>query len=285
MNKRLLAALCIMLALPLCAARCEQAAPGIITVAQGELGYTELANNYSKYGEWAGAAYREWCAEFACWCAWQADERYGTSTLETVYPKRSTATACETWFIKRGRYVSSKGVLTGYGDQWYWESGASVKDTPYVPQPGDFIFFDWQKGGGAEHTGLVEYAQTDASGAVRVHTIEGNNSVLGPTPTVVARYEYALDDKSIRGYGITADEAIGSDFKVYSTGEAVKALQNRLRALGYLKTYATGEYSGDTVRAVYAFQRAQGLPVHRVADAVTQRCLKDAYTQSLQTAP
>ena len=40
----------------------------LLAIAEGELGYTEGANNYSKYGEWSGDPNAAWCAEFICWC-------------------------------------------------------------------------------------------------------------------------------------------------------------------------------------------------------------------------
>ena len=33
----------------------------LLSVAVGELGYTATKGGYSKYGEWGGKAYGEWC--------------------------------------------------------------------------------------------------------------------------------------------------------------------------------------------------------------------------------
>ena len=38
----------------------------LLAVAEGELGYVEGSNNYSKYGEWSGDPNAAWCAEFIC---------------------------------------------------------------------------------------------------------------------------------------------------------------------------------------------------------------------------
>ena len=46
----------------------------LLDVARGEIGYKEGPHGYSKYGEWAGDAYAQWCAEFLCWCVDQVDE-------------------------------------------------------------------------------------------------------------------------------------------------------------------------------------------------------------------
>ena len=40
----------------------------LLEVAGNEVGYTEGAHGYTKYGEWAGDPYAQWCAEFLCWC-------------------------------------------------------------------------------------------------------------------------------------------------------------------------------------------------------------------------
>lgn len=40
----------------------------LLDVARGELGYQEGSRGYTKYGEWSGDPYAEWCAEFLCWC-------------------------------------------------------------------------------------------------------------------------------------------------------------------------------------------------------------------------
>ena len=39
----------------------------LLAIAEGELGYVEGGNNYSKYGEWSGDPNAAWCAEFICW--------------------------------------------------------------------------------------------------------------------------------------------------------------------------------------------------------------------------
>ena len=61
----------------------------LLEVAQGELGYTEGRDQYTKYGEWAGNPYAEWCAEFLCWCVDQVDQQHGTHLLTTAYPRYS----------------------------------------------------------------------------------------------------------------------------------------------------------------------------------------------------
>ena len=44
----------------------------IIAVALTQVGYTEGANNYTKYGVWYGQPNSPWCGMFVSWCANQA---------------------------------------------------------------------------------------------------------------------------------------------------------------------------------------------------------------------
>lgn len=54
-----------------------------------------------------------------------------------------------------------------------------------------------------------------------------------------------------------------------SNGPRVKALQQKLRKLGYLKTVADGYYGDSTVAAVRSFQSLNGLGVDGIAGAAT----------------
>ena len=40
----------------------------LVAAAVNELGYSATKGGYSKYGEWGGSAYGEWCSEFVSWC-------------------------------------------------------------------------------------------------------------------------------------------------------------------------------------------------------------------------
>ena len=64
----------------------------LLAAAINELGYSATKGGYSKYGEWGGSAYGEWCSEFVSWCVNFADEYYGVSMLGTDYPLQ---TSCE----------------------------------------------------------------------------------------------------------------------------------------------------------------------------------------------
>ena len=90
----------------------------LLDVARGEIGYKEGPHGYSKYGEWAGDAYAQWCAEFLCWCVDQVDQQHGTELLRNVYPMYSGQNVGRDWFIRQGRYVTRNGNLANWGYQW-----------------------------------------------------------------------------------------------------------------------------------------------------------------------
>lgn len=75
------------------------------------------------------------------------------------------------------------------GIAWF-QSHDRWKGREYTPQPGDYIFFDWDHDGHANHVGIVEYC---AEGVV--HTIEGNSGDR------CRRQSYIFSDESIVGSG------------------------------------------------------------------------------------
>ena len=86
-----------------------------------------------------------------------------------------------------------------------WKASAAYGGS-YVPQPADFIFFDWDKTNQwSDHIGLVLYT-TDT----HVHTIEGNAG-----EQVMIR-SYELDDPRVMGYGTPPYETGGEATLDYS---------------------------------------------------------------------
>ncbi|MCI5901515.1 MAG: CHAP domain-containing protein [Blautia sp.] len=126
-------------------------ADDVIAIAQSQLGYTESTRNYivteenqikgiTRYGQWYGDPYGDWCAMFASFCL-----NYANVPLPLE-------ASCSNW-----QYSLS---------DIYYGSGS------YLPVKGDIVFFDNDGDGGADHVGLVAEAGED-SGLV---TIEGNSS-------------------------------------------------------------------------------------------------------------
>lgn len=254
----------------------EAGIEAVLAVCVEELGYTATPGGYSKYGDWAGGAYKEWCSEFVSWCAQQAGERTGMQLLDVLYPMQAECQTGVDWFIDRGRYITTTGELSGYGQQWYWEDGVPVAERPYTPSRGDLIYIEWYKYNRIDHVGIVEYLSRDVDGAILVHTIEGNNKILGPEPTNVQRYTYRLDDASIRGYGVTQDFIVGTTLQRGAECSAVATLQGWLTATGDFADEQTGYFGEVTERAVRAFQQREGLEPTGIADAATQRALRTA---------
>lgn len=276
----LLLALCLMGG----AARADTRGDMLVAVAVSELGYTATKGGYSKYGDWAGNAYGQWCSEFVAWCVSRADEVYGANLLDVVYPMKTSCEGTSTWFQEQGRYISVSGTLKNAGEQFYLSDGVLVSDRPYVPQAGDLIYFEWYKYNRLDHVGIVEYVTQEADGSYIVHTIEGNNTMLGPEPSVVGRYAYRLDDPSIRGYGILREGYVGVELTMGSSGGAVVAFQTALRDLGYYKGDCAGKFGKATQEATKKFQKAMDLPQTGDADRATQQALNAQITSRREEA-
>lgn len=273
MKKLLALALMLLLLLTAAGTMADGNTEALLAVAVSELGYSATKGGYSKYGEWGGNAYGEWCSEFVSWCVSRADEVYGLSMLGADYPMQTSCEDGAAWFASQGRYITTSGTLKNAGEQFYLSDGVSVADRPYVPQPGDLIYIEWYKYNRLDHVGIVEFVTQEADGSYTVHTIEGNNHILGPTPSVVARYSYALDDPSIRGYGVQESGLVGTTLTTGSSGESVAAFQRQLKDLGFYDGDCAGKFGKATATAVKNYQKSKGLPQTGEADVATLRAL------------
>ena len=251
----------------------------LLEVASGEVGYKE-DHGRTKYGEWAGDPAAQWCAEFQCWCVNQVDERWGTDLLRNVYPFYTSSNTGLRWFLKAGRYVVRKGKVPDWGYEWLKGENTYIQSGDYIPQPGDWVFFNWGGGTDTEHVALVEFCtRNPRSGDVTVHVIEGNN------PATVARNTYGINDPSILGYGTVRDVAdITMTFG--NEGEKVALLQEKLAYLGFLDdTLVTGHFGDGTMEAVRAYQQSRKLRVTGVANMKTQQKLEAEYAQRYNNDP
>ena len=174
----------------------------VLRIAVSQLGYHEGnspadfdgmnpngTSNYIEYARlltpnWNNNSY-DWCACFVNWCLNQAR-----------FDKASSEISCGNWITEL------KGMNM-------WKASAAYGGT-YVPQPADFIFFDWDKNNQwSDHIGFVLYTTS-----THVHTIEGN----AEDQVMVRSYE--LDDPRVMGYGTPPYETGGEatlDYS-YSTG-------------------------------------------------------------------
>lgn len=251
----------------------------LLSVASDEVGYTEGDHGRSKYGEWAGDPYAQWCAEFQCWCVDQVDQRYGTALLNRVYPLYSASNTGRAWFIEAGRYVIRTGPVDGWGYQWLKGAQDYVHTGDYIPQPGDWVFFTWTAGTDTDHVALVEYCSRDENGRIFVHVIEGNK------PNAVARAAYSLMDKSILGYG-TVHDVMDITMRFGNTGEKVRSLQEKLIYLGYLdESLLSGHFGTGTMKAVRAFQSGHALRPSGIATRDMQLLLEQDWKEKRDHDP
>ena len=251
----------------------------LLDIASAEVGYTEGAHGYSKYGEYWGDPQAQWCAEFLCWCVDQVDKQDGTALLNTVYPLYSGMNTGMRWFIREGRFISRNGHLTDWGYQWYKGEDEFLTAGEYIPQPGDWVFFTWTSDENTSHVAMVEYCTQDAQGRVTLHVIEGNN------PSAVARNTYAISDKRILGYGTVHDVADWT-MRHGNSGRKVSELQQKLIYLGLLPEGSDSGYYGDlTTEAIRQYQIANGLKESGIANISTQALINAAYDQKRYQDP
>ncbi|MGN0779568.1 MAG: peptidoglycan-binding protein [Aristaeellaceae bacterium] len=251
----------------------------LLDVARGELGYTEKSGGRTKYGEWRGDPYAQWCAEYLCWCVDQVDQQHGTSLLETVYPLYSGTNTGRNWFIRQGRYVCRWGNVEGWGYQWLKGEDTFITTGSYIPQPGDWVFFTWDSDQDTDHVAMVEYCTVDDAGNVTIHVLEGN------APNAVQRQTYPLTYTRILGFG-TVHDVMDITLRSGCSGEKVRQLQEKLIYLGYMAPgQAGGTYGSGTAQAVTAFQADEGLRQHGIANMDTQAALDRLYQQTLNQDP
>ena len=134
-----------------------------VTVARSQLGYTPSAENsipaedgsamlpYTRYGDWYGFPYGEWCVMFIAFCANYA------GIPRAAVPYESGCVAMVGKFRQDGVF----------------ESGRS-----YVPRRGDLVFVSYDGGLSPSHIGIVTDAAvaSGSSGAFSFTDIEGNSA-------------------------------------------------------------------------------------------------------------
>ncbi|MBR4308651.1 MAG: Cna B-type domain-containing protein [Oscillospiraceae bacterium] len=156
-------------------------AQDVISVAVSQLGYTESSENYlvmddgttkgyTRYGQWYGDPYGDWCAMFVSFCM----EYAGVQDVPTE-------SSCTRWIE-----LLSREDVNLYREAAY-----------HTPLPGDIVFFDYNGDKSSEHVGLVAEIlyneETEAPEQIKV--VEGNSA------NRVQYVTYKLDDKVLFGYG------------------------------------------------------------------------------------
>ena len=149
----------------------------LVAVAQTQIGYEEStvdfvvddggeAHGYTRYGDWYGQAYSEWCAMFVSFCLNYAGIPQGD------FPREGS---CAGW---RERLI---------GMDAYREDGA------YAPSAGDLVFLGMDGSESPRRVGIVEKVEGG-----KVYAIEGDSAGC------VRRCGYSLADGDIVGYADTA---------------------------------------------------------------------------------
>ncbi len=137
----------------------------IVEVAKSQIGNI----GGQPYWSWYGFSSRvEWCACFVSWCANQCGY-------------------IDAGIIPKFANCQNEGV------SWFKTVGL-WKDSGYLPQSGDIIFFDWENDGISDHVGIVEKTENST-----IFTIEGNTS-----NDVCKQNEYNINSSDIFGYGTPA---------------------------------------------------------------------------------
>lgn len=119
----------------------------VVDIAKSQLNYRETGNNDTIYGKWFGLNNQPWCAMFVSWCYNQA----GLVSKVAAQTKKGFA-SCDAglkWFTKKNKIVPVGQA-----------------------QPGDLVFFQFDKDAQADHVGIC--ASNDGKGFLMVY--EGNTS-------------------------------------------------------------------------------------------------------------
>ena len=156
----------------------------VLAIAKTQLGYSESEKNYvvgedgtgrgyTRYGDWFGCPYGDWCAMFASFCVHYAD-------VEGMPLDMS----CPSWIEELRALNLYRPARSGDPQQ------------QYIPAAGDLVFYDWEQDGIADHVGLVvEVTPATEEEAARLITLEGN------VEDRVQYMSYALDNPAILGFG------------------------------------------------------------------------------------
>ncbi len=120
----------------------------VVEVARKEVGTIEVPkySNKTKYGKWFGLDGMAWCGMFVSWCYAQAGMPLPNIGFTKGFAGCQTAVA----YFKKNFMITKE------------------------PVPGDIVFFDWNKDGRYDHTGIFVKWLKDKK---EFETIEGNTSL------------------------------------------------------------------------------------------------------------
>ena len=155
---------------------CETWAEKLLAVAQSQIGYHESTLNfhvedgehkgYTRYGEWYGSPYGDWCAMFVSFCLNYA----GIENNDSIIPYNAN---CQRWV----------------------EELAKIFEDPdtYIPEPGDIVFFNQEgnRDGAANHVGIVSDVKYGTK-TVKRHIVAGTETAVEDSPIALLTYANSL---------------------------------------------------------------------------------------------
>ena len=123
----------------------------IIRIAEKEIGQVEkpMNTNKTKYGKWFGLDGVAWCGIFVSWCYAQAGFPLPKIGFSKGFAGCQTAVA----YFKKNKLITTE------------------------PVEGDIVFFDWNKDGRYDHTGIfVKWIDENTFESIEGNTAVGNDS-------------------------------------------------------------------------------------------------------------
>lgn len=120
---------------------------------------SQVGNTGETYWTYMGYTSRvEWCACFVSWCANECGY-----IEDGTLPKTASCSTGVDWFVRRDRWQEPTCT------------DATGQTVPYIPSPGDIIYFDWDRpgegqNGQPDHVGIVEKVENGY-----IFTVEGNS--------------------------------------------------------------------------------------------------------------
>lgn len=215
----------------------------LVAVAAGEVGVKEspAGSNRVKYNTWfygrevSGSSY-PWCCAFVCWC-------FHETGMDELIRKTGGCTTMMNWFKARGRLVPIREA-----------------------QPGDLVFYQFDKDSYADHIGVVEKVTKTG-----VTAIEGNTSLTSndnggavmrrsrkwSVIMAVGRPEWSNAELGIRNEGQGQGEALKGEDEM-SEKEIRELVADTVRQALEPKVYDTVEACPQWARAAVAWAAERG---------------------------
>ena len=123
----------------------------VTEIAVKEIGQTESPknSNNSKYNKWFGLPSLPWCGMFVSWVYFHAGKPLGNIGFSNGFAGCQTAVA----YFKKNKKITT------------------------TPIEGDIVFFDWNKDGRYDHTGIfVKWIDENHFESIEGNTAVGNDS-------------------------------------------------------------------------------------------------------------